>query len=256
MIYASENPSEISLHAFGGDLVVSDLTIVGFPQVYIFPQGAGHSLSVSRTAISLRPDAWNVEMHTDASPMMLENVLIDAETSACALTTSAVEMAYVTIVNRGSGRGVCIYGTSAIKNSIIYSVNEADIESQEAALVSSSVFGDIAGGLDPASVGNLDGPVVFENTLDPIGRNRPANIVDQIARDSALAVAAIDFDLLGNSRVIGSAPDRGAFELSPYCDLILKAGFDDNGACPPALLPLGHSTHAMPLCSPHRPLAC
>lgn len=243
---ASETAFEVSFHAFGGDLAISDITLLNYAQVFIFPQGVDHSLHVARTAIVLQSEQANVEMHTDSSPMLLENVLIDSETSACALLTSSSDLDFVTVTNRGGGKGICVFGDLTVRNSIVYAVNDFDIQSQSLLAVS-TIFDDFDGALDPGSTGNLVGPVVFEVSSDTIVRNRPANIPNQIARDSGIPIAGNNFDLLGNPRLIGSGTDRGAFELTPHCDLILKNGFDNTGICPPAG-PRGHSLHARPAC--------
>lgn len=243
---ASEAAFEVSFHAFGGDLAVSDITLLNYEQVFIFPQGVDHSLHVARTAIVLQQGQGNVEMHTDSSPMLLENALIDSETSDCALVTRSSDLDFVTVTNRGGGKGICALDDLTVRNSIVNAVNDFDVQSQSLLAVS-SIFDDVDGSLDPGSSDNLVGPVAFEVSSDPIVRNRPANIPNQIARDSGMPITGIDFDLLGNPRLIGSGADRGAFELAPHCDLILKNGFDNAGTCHPGG-PRGHSLHAMPAC--------
>lgn len=243
---------DISIHAFGGNLVVSDLVFDDFGPVYVFPQGAGHTLSVSRAAFVLAAAHGSVEMHTDAgTPMHLENVLVDGTSAECTMLASGSEMDFVTVINRGSGGGVCLYrGDLTLRNSIVYSVDGTDIALQEPNTMlhaASSVFEELEGNLDPLSSANLAGPVPFEATNDPILRSRPADIPGQIARDSAVEIALVETDLLGNPRVVGAAPDRGAFEIQPRCDLLFRGAFDSNDPCRSS----GHSRHARPAC-----LAC
>jgi len=239
---------DISIHAFGGSLAVSDLTFLNFSPVFIFPQGIGHELAVARTAFALATEHGYVEMHTEGgAPMHLENVLVDGTNPDCTMLASTSEMDFVTIVNRGSGNSLCMFGDLVLKNSIAYSVSGADISLQPNTLLyaAASVFDEVDGDIDPLSTDNIPGPVTFEATNDPIYRNRPANIPEQIARDSGLELPLIETDILGNLRVVGTAPDRGAFELQSLCDLLFRGAFDSNDSC----RPLGHSKHARPTCS-------
>lgn len=238
---------EASMHAFGGNLIVTDLALEGYFEVFIFPQGAGYTLDVERVAIALGGAQTQVEIHTsDGNSASLSDVLVDTNSAMCGLQLFAADLDFVTVVNRGSGPAVCNPGGLMAVNSIFQSAGSVDVQAGGSFLAIASIFSNVDGILDPASTANLVGPVAFEAADSSFLRDRPADIGNQIARDSAIAVP-IAKDILGGERTVGSAPDRGAFELAPYCDVILKDGFDQTQCSTQGR---GHSHHTSACCIP------
>jgi hypothetical protein len=190
---------------------------------------------------------------------VLNETLIDASTDVCGLNArvrggSDVSATSVTVRNRGGGAALCVSSESVdigllVQDSIVQSDGGTDIvaEGLSRVTVKTSIYSSLSGTADPASSGNLPGPAIFESSTDVVLRNQLADI-DQPARDSATPNPDATLDILGSSRIIGPAPDRGAFERRDSCDSIFPDGFDEDACVHVRARP--HSKHARPFCLP------
>jgi hypothetical protein len=226
-----DGTEKFSFHAFGTtsvDLQVRDLTFMGYSGAYIWPQGANSSVELERVAFLFDPPPFagiaGLEMFPTDGQIRLRNVVIDANTGGCALhasNTQDMTLDFVTVQNRGAGTAACLAsfgGTPSATNSIFHSETGADLQftgdDAHRLILRNSMVADFIGDpLSPMSAGNLADPPSFETAASALLQNRIADLVAQPARDSGVDLAGVDADLLGQPRLVGVAPDRGAFEL-------------------------------------------
>ncbi|HJT99409.1 MAG TPA: hypothetical protein VJ696_13920, partial [Rhodanobacteraceae bacterium] len=174
VVHASpQQPYQAYFLAQNGDLSISDITLDGYYAVTIRQETGANELKVSRAAIVLAGSFQNIELLRAGGPAVLENVLVDASSDSCAIDTSRASLDFVTVVNRGTGRGFCSGSTSSIANSIVFSDGGNDIESPAIVTVRYSIFEDYWATLDAASTENLSGPITFQSSVDHLLRDRP-----------------------------------------------------------------------------------
>jgi hypothetical protein len=226
-----DGTEKFSFHAFGAanvDLQVRDLTFASYPGAYIWPQGTNSSVELERVAFLFDPPPFAglaaLEMFPTDGQIRLRNLVIDANTGGCALHASNTQdmiLDFVTVRNRGAGTAACLAsfgGTPSATNSIFHSEAGADLQftgdDAHRLVLRNSMAGEFIGDpISPMSMANLADVPLFETAASALLQNRIADLPVQTARDSGIGIAGVNTDILGQSRSVGVAPDRGAFEL-------------------------------------------
>jgi hypothetical protein len=197
-------------------------------------------------------------MNPNHGSIALHETLVENTTTACALDVhvfgaSGFTAQGSTLRNSGSGPAVCVSADVAdaslvIRDSIAQSDEGSDSDVVQAGPapieVAATIYSTITGTLASTSTGNLPGPAVFEQGDDQLLASRLADVA-QPARDSATSNPQALLDILGEPRVFGEGPDRGAFERGSACDRIFGDGFG-YASCVNARR--GHSAHARTHC--------
>jgi hypothetical protein len=225
-----------SFHAFNGNLVVRDITLLGYGGLFAWPQGADSSALFQRVALVFSPAQFDgLQMIPTDGDALLENVLIDAGTVSndeCAFRGSSpsnISFQYVTIRNRGPGQGACLYsgGNLTVRNSIVLS-DGLDFSPSQGALplLLDTTAGELPVATAPGSDRNNTSTIPFEASEIVVLRNRPADSATQPVRDTATPIDGVTLDLLGHERNVNSAPDRGAMEIQALQDAVFLNGFE------------------------------
>ena len=228
-----------------GDLTVEGLTFGAAPQ---FAAGADGDSLPAHTTILIRRDAvlnqgnplhvswWNDDDDPDGTIRIVDTLVADNTTTQCSLRVAvvygapAVELVHNTVVDNagstGEGAGFCLYnngtsagdghGTLAATNNIFFGNQGYDVYTAGAGtnpsfpVLVDNVIGphNTPGAVE---IGTQSGNPHLDSDYRPI-ESPPSEVINTGSTTAPGGLPAKD--LPGRDRVVGTAPDRGAFESS------------------------------------------